>query len=221
MNFANQYNQVKTIIHKLGEKYGIYNEKISLLVVTKKQNIEKIQHLYDIGARDFAENKVQEALTKITELKLKEANWHFIGNVQTNKCNKIANHFSWVHSIASYKVAATLNKYATKKINVCIQVNVDAEPQKLGISIEETENLAQQIMSLDKLKLRGLMCLPKASVDFKQQCTSFAKLKTLYIDLNNKGFNLDTLSMGTSQDMEAAIANGATIVRIGRAIFSN
>ncbi len=209
--------QLRTNIAKCAEKYHRNPDNISLLAVSKKHSVADIQTAIDSGQFDFGENYVQEAVEKIQALDGKNIVWHFIGPIQSNKTKLIAEHFSWVHSLDRFKIAERLNAYrppALPPLNVCLQVNIDDEPQKAGVNVDKLNELVKQIESLKRLKLCGLMAIPKAKTSFQQQCESFARLH-----LAAKALHLSTLSMGMSGDYEAAIAEGATIIRVGTAIF--
>lgn len=193
---------------------------ISLLAVSKTWPASVILAAWQAGQKAFAENYVQEAMKKIHELSDYAIEWHFIGPIQSNKTRLIAEHFSWVHSVDSLKNAQRLSQYRPETLpplQVCIQVNISGETSKHGVSPENLEILAAQVKGLPKIKLRGLMTIPKATQDSYQQQQAFRRLRELKEKLN--GSMLDTLSMGMSGDFEAAIQEGATIVRLGTAIF--
>lgn len=195
---------------------------VSLLAVSKGQTIEKIKQAISAGQVAFGENHLQEALPKIMACAEKTIEWHFIGLIQRNKTKKIAEHFNWVHSVTDQHIAKRLNEQRPSHLpplNICIQVNVSDKTHKLGIPINEVEELANYCATLPQLQLRGLMTIPFPKNTFEEQRAEFAKLSVLFHQLNKKNFQLDTLSMGMSNDMKAAIAEGATIVRIGTAIF--
>jgi hypothetical protein len=195
---------------------------VQLLAVSKKQASLAIAEAYAAGQRLFGENYAQELSEKAQNLSDLAIEWHFIGPIQSNKTKLIAQTASWVHSVDNLKIAQRLNaqKPADKPpINICIQINISLEASKSGLVLSEVLPLAQQIVALPNLRLRGLMTIPAPIHDFAQQRAVFAQLRTLQQQLNQQGFDLDTLSMGMSDDMEAAIAEGATIVRIGTAIF--
>jgi PLP dependent protein len=197
---------------------------VTLVAVTKAQTAESIRLAATAGVTDFGENYLKEALPKIAELAESAAplRWHFIGAIQSNKTRPIAEHFDWVHSVDRLSVAKRLSEhrpYHAAPLNVCIQVALAPEPAKSGALPEETDELAQRIAELPRLKLRGLMCLPPPQPDIESQRVMFARLRHVLERLNSAGLALDTLSMGMSQDFEAAIAEGATFVRIGTAVF--
>jgi pyridoxal phosphate enzyme (YggS family) len=218
----NNLVKVQQQIASYAKHYGRNPADILLLAVTKTQPVSIIQQAIALGQRHFAENYLQEALTKIQAINNDQLIWHFIGPIQSNKTADIAKHFAWVHSVDRLKIAERLSQQRPKHLpplNVCIQVNIDAEPTKSGVAINEVANLAKSISQLPNLSLRGLMAIPKPSDEFEQQRQPLRALKQLLSQLNRQGFQLDTLSMGMSQDLEAAIAEGATCVRIGTALF--
>ncbi len=213
---------IKESITAYEMKYGRDPGSVSLLAVSKKQSVEKIEKAALTGQRAFGESYVQEALLKIAALKELDIEWHFIGPIQSNKTRKIAEHFSWVQSVCSAKIAERLNEQRPSHLpplNICLEVNLNAEPTKSGVTPAEVEALASLCLSLPRLKLRGLMAIPAPADTFAGARANFHSLLTLWQELRDKGFALDTLSMGMSDDFEAAIAEGATIVRIGSAIF--
>ena len=195
---------------------------VQLLAVSKKHPSESIKEAYDFGQRAFGENYVQELLDKAEQLKHLDIEWHFIGPLQSNKTKQIAAVADWVHTIDRLKIAKRLNDQRPSDLpplSVCIQVNISGESTKSGLMPDDIEALAKEITQLPRLKLRGLMVIPAPEKDFEKQRQVFAQIKQLKNEINKKGYNLDTLSMGMTGDMEAAIAEDATIVRIGTAIF--
>ena len=197
-------------------------ETVKLLAVTKKQPLDKILAAVSLGQRDFGENTVQEGVDKILATAESGLTWHFIGHLQSNKTRAVAENFDWVHSIDKLKVAKRLSQQrpaALPPLNVCLQVNIDEEPGKSGISIDETPELAAACMELPQIRLRGLMCLPRIRQEFEDQRRPFARLRQLAGTLRDMGIDTDTLSMGMSADFRAAIFEGATMVRIGTALF--
>ncbi|EJO91850.1 alanine racemase domain-containing protein [Ectopseudomonas mendocina DLHK] len=192
---------------------------IGLLAVSKTKPADAIREAHAAGLRDFGENYLQEALEKQAALSDLPLIWHFIGPIQSNKTRPIAEHFDWVHSVDRLKIAQRLSDQRPAHLaplNICLQVNVSGEDSKSGCSPEELPELAQAIAALPNLKLRGLMAIPEPTDDIAAQHAAFARLRQLRDDL---GLQLDTLSMGMSHDLEAAIAEGATWVRIGTALF--
>ena len=195
---------------------------ILLLAVSKRKPAENIRNAYSCGQRDFGENYLQEALDKVDELSDLDIVWHFIGAVQSNKTRPLAQSFDWVHCIDRLKIAKRLSEQRPQSmppLNLCIQVNVEQEASKAGIRLDEVDQLAEQIADLPSIRLRGLMAIPAPQDDFESQRKPFSQLRQALEKLNHKGLNCDTLSMGMTHDMPAAIAEGATLVRIGTAIF--
>lgn len=204
------------------QQYGRSPNSVQLLAVSKQQPLFKLKQAIKAGQLSFAESYVQEAIPKIHALAKQNIEWHFIGSIQANKTRTIATHFAWVHSVDRLTIAERLSTQRPAKfspLNVCIQVNIDEEQQKTGANINELENLARAIVGLPNIKLRGLMAIPKPRNNFDEQRAIFKKLRLAYEQLQQQGFALDTLSIGMSDDFVAAIAEGATIVRIGTALF--
>ncbi|MBD9413844.1 YggS family pyridoxal phosphate-dependent enzyme [Pseudomonas sp. PDM16] len=194
-------------------------ETVGLLAVSKTKPAQAIREAHQAGQIDFGENYLQEALNKQTELADLALIWHFIGPIQSNKTKAIAEHFHWVHSVDRLKIAQRLSEQRPTHLpplNVCLQVNVSGEVSKSGCTPEELAELAQAVTQLPRLRLRGLMTIPEPSDDPQTQREPLARLRQLRDTLNP---GLDTLSMGMSQDLEAAVAEGATWVRIGTALF--
>jgi pyridoxal phosphate enzyme (YggS family) len=192
---------------------------VGLLAVSKTKPASDLREAYAAGLRDFGENYLQEALGKQTELSDLPLIWHFIGPIQSNKTRAIAENFAWVHSVDRLKIAQRLSEQRPADLpplNICIQVNVSGEASKSGCTPEDLPALAQAISALPNLRLRGLMAIPEPTEDSDEQNVAFAAVRTLQDQLN---LPLDTLSMGMSHDLEAAIAQGATWVRIGTALF--
>jgi pyridoxal phosphate enzyme (YggS family) len=192
------------------------------LAVSKTRTSAEVSECMDLGQTRFGENQLQEALTKISDLGSKAPEWHFIGHIQSNKTARIAEHFAWVHSVDRLKLAHRLNDQRPPELpplNICLQVNVSNETSKSGVSPAALEGLASEVATLSRLRLRGLMCIPAPSTDPTQQRIPFRQLRELLQALNQGGLALDTLSMGMTDDMQAAIAEGATMVRIGTALF--
>jgi len=196
--------------------------EVSLLAVSKTFPASYIEDAFSAGQRAFGESYAQEGVKKITSLASLAIDWHFIGPVQSNKTAPIAEHFEWVHAVDRAKIATRLNAgrpAALPPLNVCIQVNVSGEGSKSGVAPGEERELAHAIAALPRLRLRGLMAIPEPTPDTALQRLRFALLRELKDGLVAEGHMLDTLSMGMSDDLEAAIAEGATIVRVGTAIF--
>jgi pyridoxal phosphate enzyme (YggS family) len=197
-------------------------DSVCLLAVSKTKPVEAVLRLAEAGQRDFGENYVQEGIDKITAAGRDDLTWHFIGHLQSNKTRPVAEHFDWVHTIDRLKIARRLSEQRPETagtLNVCIQVNVDDEAGKGGVQFEDVEALASRVRDLPNLKLRGLMCIPAIRTGIDAQRAPFARLRNVLETLNDSGFALDTLSMGMTADYRAAILEGATIVRIGTALF--
>jgi len=209
-------------INQFCQKYDRDPSEVQLLAVSKKHPASAIQEAYAAGQTVFGENYAQELLDKAAALADLAIEWHFIGPMQSNKTRKIAAVASWVHTIDRLKIAQRLNDQRPSELDplaVCIQVNISGELSKSGVMPDEVEPLAEAIHQLPNLSLRGLMVIPAPESDFDKQRAIFRQAALLKNQLNQTGLKLDTLSMGMSNDMEAAIAEGATIVRIGTAIF--
>ena len=195
---------------------------VRILAVSKRQTVAAIRQLHAAGQVAFAENYVQEALEKQAGLQDLALEWHFIGPVQSNKTQEIANTFNWVQSIDREKIASRLSRQrpgGMPRLNVCIQVNIDREEQKSGANPDEVLQLARLASALPGLTLRGLMAIPRASSTPDQTLQSFRNVKRLFDQLRDEGLPVDTLSMGMSADLELAVAAGSTMVRIGTDLF--
>lgn len=195
---------------------------VQLLAVSKGQPLEVLREACAAGQRCFGESYAQEALPKITALTDCAPEWHFIGPLQRNKTRAVAAHFAWVQSVDRLALAERLNAQRPAELpalQVCIEVNISGELSKSGVAPGDVPMLAAAIAALPRLRLRGLMALPAPVREFAAQFASFQRLQALYDELRARGYALDTLSMGMSDDLEAAIAAGATLVRIGTAIF--
>ena len=195
---------------------------VKLLAVSKTKPVSDIVHAYEAGQRLFAENYVQEGVEKIQMLQsLDDIEWYFIGPLQSNKTRLVAENFDWVQAIDRLKIAQRLNDQITpnKILNVCIQVNIDDDENKAGIGVNQLNDFAKAISELPNLRLRGLMTIPKANQSEAEQTTSFAHMAALFDNLKKQYPSVDTLSMGMSGDMQNAINNGSTMVRVGTAIF--
>ena len=204
------------------EKSQRTEDRISLLAVSKNHPAESIRTAFECGLEDFGESYLQEALAKMEELADLPLTWHFIGPIQSNKARPIAEHFAWVHSVDRGKIARRLSDYrpaGMPPLQICLQVNISGETSKSGVSLEELPRLALEVMQLPRLQLRGLMAIPAPADGFSEQREPFARLREALAGLQSLGPGLDTLSMGMSDDLEAAIAEGSTIVRVGTGIF--
>ncbi|MFC0251328.1 YggS family pyridoxal phosphate-dependent enzyme [Massilia consociata] len=205
---------------------GRARNEVQLLAVSKTFPAEAVVEAMAAGQRAFGENYLQEALDKMQEVaRLQPATpveWHFIGPIQSNKTRPIAAHFDWVHTVERLKIAQRLSEQRPPELgplDICLQVNISGEASKSGAGEDELPELARQVAALPNLRLRGLMAIPERANDEAQQRAAFARLRALFDALRAQGMALDTLSMGMSGDLGAAIAEGATIVRVGSAIF--
>ena len=213
---------VRTRIREAERRYRREPGSVALLAVSKTRPPEAVRAAVAAGQHAFGENHLQDAMAKVEALGGQSVSWHFIGAVQSNKTRPIAGHFDWVHSIDREKIAVRLSARRSAErgpLDVCIEVDVSGEDTKSGISPEGVEPLARIVRELPGLRLRGLMAIPRPEPDFESQRIPFRLLREILDDLNAKGLGLDTLSMGMTGDLEAAIAEGATIVRIGTAVF--
>lgn len=202
---------------------GQAGRPVELLAVSKGQPVAAIESAYRAGQRKFAESYVQEALVKMAATATLDIEWHFIGPIQSNKARVVAEHFSWVHALDRIKIAERLDAARPPHLgplDVCVQVNISAEDTKHGVQPAAAAGFCRAVADLPRLRLRGLMAIGRPGLDFAAQRVQFRALRELFDDINDKGqLAMDTLSMGMSQDLEAAIREGATIVRIGTAIF--
>jgi pyridoxal phosphate enzyme (YggS family) len=202
-------------------------QSVRLLAVSKTFGPEALLEAVGAGQRAFGENYLQEGLDKIQALRAAGApalEWHFIGPIQSNKTRPIAEHFDWVHTVEREKIAQRLSEQrpaGMAPLQICLQVNISGEASKSGVAPDELAALAHKVAALPNLTLRGLMAIPEPAEDFEQQRAAFAQLRVLYEQLRADGLALDTLSMGMSADLRAAIVEGATIVRVGSAIFGS
>jgi hypothetical protein len=213
---------VKQRIESAALRAGRASHDIRLLAVSKTFPAEAVREAFQAGQTAFGESYVQEAVGKIMALSELPLEWHFIGPLQSNKTRLVAENFSWVHSVDREKIADRLSSArpaALPPLQVCLEVNVSGEASKGGVAPQELEALAAHVRTLPRLQLRGLMAIPAATDDTALQRQQFRAVRELLDQLNHQNFQLDTLSMGMSNDLEAAIAEGATIVRIGSAIF--
>ncbi|WP_165670026.1 YggS family pyridoxal phosphate-dependent enzyme [Metapseudomonas otitidis] len=216
---AKNIAKVRARIREAAQASGRDSSTIGLLAVSKTKPADAIREAHAEGVTDFGENYLQEALAKQAELTDLPLTWHFIGPIQSNKTKPIAEHFHWVHSVDRLKIAERLSAQRPAHLpplNICLQVNVSGEASKSGCAPEDLPALAKAVSGLPNLRLRGLMAIPEPTDDVAAQHAAFARLRQLMTDLD---LALDTLSMGMSHDLEAAIAEGATWVRIGTALF--
>lgn len=196
-------------------------DEIRLVGASKQQPASAIRELAGLGLRDFGENYLQEGVDKQAELADLPLTWHFIGRIQSNKTRDIANHFTWVHSVDRVKIARRLSGQCERPdgVNICLEVNIDDEPGKGGFRPEEVAAAAESIAALPNLRLRGLMTIPRPEPEPDRQRATFRRMRDLLESLRGDGLAVDTLSMGMTADMAAAIAEGATIIRVGTALF--
>jgi len=214
----NRLKSVRKRIEKACIAAGRRPGEVSLLTVSKRHPANDIIVFNKLGVVSFGENQLQEALGKQRELVSLDLQWHFIGAIQSNKTRAIAEHFQWVQSVDRLKILRRLSAQRPESmdpLNVCLQVNIDQEPQKAGASSEEILQLAALAEGLNNIKLRGLMAIPRMTTVASQQHDSFKKVNDLFEKLKKEGHMLDTLSMGMSSDLEIAISEGSTMVRIG------
>ncbi len=219
---ASNLQAVRRAVARAATHAGRDAGQVALLAVSKTFPAAAVREAHAAGQHAFGESYVQEALRKMEELRDLALEWHFIGPIQGNKTRAIAENFSWVHSVDRLKIAERLSAQrpaGLAPLQVCIQVNVSGEDSKSGVPFEEAANLARRVAALPHVRLRGLMTIPALAQDLDAQRKPFAQLRELMQQWRSSGLQLDTLSMGMSQDMEAAILEGATIVRIGSAIF--
>lgn len=213
---------LQDIRRRISEALQGDRREVTVVAVSKAQPAAAIREARASGCRDFGENYVKEAIAKMAELGDVDATWHFIGQLQGNKAREVAERFDWVHGIDRAKVAAALARArpaARGALNVCVQVNISGEATKGGVRPDEAGALAREVAAMPGLRLRGLMGMASPSADASRQRAEFAVLRRTLESLRADGLGLDTLSMGMSQDFEAALAEGATMVRIGTAIF--
>jgi len=221
-DIAKNLAQIHRQIELAAAEYERDSSDILLLAVSKKKLPTDLRRAHDCGQRDFGENFLQEAQAKMRELADLDIIWHFIGPVQSNKTRVLAESFDWVHCVDRAKIAQRLSNQRPETmppLNICIQVNIDLEASKSGVAADEIITLAETIRDLPNIKLRGLMAIPAQQSEFELQREPFAKMKQALRDLQQLGLDCDTLSMGMTHDMRAAIAEGSTLVRIGTAIF--
>jgi len=229
-SIAHNLQVVHDAIALATHRYGRNPTEIALLAVSKTFSAQDVVQALQAGQKSFGENYLQEALDKMLQVETLRMEslcatipeWHFIGPIQSNKTRPIAEHFSWVHSVDREKIAHRLSEQrpiALGDLQICLQVNISGEASKSGVHPDQLLALAQQVHALPRIKLRGLMAVPEASDDTQVQRAAFHRLAQLAQTLIQHGIALDTLSMGMSGDMEAAIAEGSTMLRIGSAIF--
>jgi len=217
-----QISAVRERLTKACQAAGRPADAVRLLAVSKTFGADAVAAAFACGQRAFGENYIQEAVGKIIALKHLPIEWHCIGPVQSNKTKLVAAHFDWVQTVDRLKIAQRLSEQRPAQLpplQVCIQVNIDGGPTKSGVAPEAALALAQAVAALPNLRLRGLMCIPEPAADFIAACAVLTRARALFDQLNEAGLELDTLSMGMSADLEAAVASGSTMVRVGSAIF--
>jgi pyridoxal phosphate enzyme (YggS family) len=215
-------NNVLAQISEYATHYQRQPDSVHLLAVSKKHPAAMIREAYQYGLRRFGENYLQEALEKMHQLADLDIEWHFIGPIQSNKTREIASHFDWVHSVDRLKIARRLNEQRPDNlppVNICLQINISHESSKSGMSLDELDDICENISHMQRISLRGLMAVPAATESLEQQRLPFRVLRLRLQDLQNKYPHMDTLSMGMTNDMQAAIAEGANLIRIGTGIF--
>ncbi len=221
-NLALQVQEVRERVARAVAAAGRSAHSVTLLAVGKAQPLALLRAAADAGLTDFGESYLNEALEKVAALQDRALTWHYIGRLQANKTRPVAEAFAWVHAVDRLKIAERLSAqrpYHAPPLNVCLQVNLAGEASKSGVPPAQLAPLAAAVAALPRLTLRGLMCLPPQETDPARQRHWFAQLRALKEELNARGARLDTLSMGMSDDFEAAIAEGATIVRLGTVLF--
>lgn len=221
VTISNKIKKLNLEINEICRNFGKEVNEITILAASKSQSIEKIEEAFNGGIRNFGENYLQEAEPKMDSLN-KEVIWHFIGAIQTRKAKRIAEIFDWVHTVDSLKLAKKLNDSrpeSQEPLKVCVQLNIDEEDSKAGIKVHELETFLSEVSSLKNLDVKGLMVIPKPRNSLEEQHSIFKEIKEIFDSLNQKGINMDTLSMGMSSDYGPAIKEGSTIVRIGTGIF--
>ena len=219
---TDNFRKIQDLLARAAADAGRPAGAVKLLAVSKSKPAALVLEAAAAGQRDFGENFLQEGLAKIETVGRDDLVWHFIGHLQSNKTRAVAENFQWVHTIDRARIAERLSAqrpWHAPDLDVCIQVNIDAEPGKSGVAPEDTLPLAERVAGMPKLRLRGLMCIPRAREGFEAQREPFRRLRELKESLAAAGIETDTLSMGMSDDFAAAIHEGATMVRIGTALF--
>lgn len=219
---ADNLHRVQRQIAQACQRHGRPETAVALLAVSKTWGADAVRLAFAAGQTAFGENYIQEGVEKIQALVDLPLQWHCIGPIQSNKTRLVAGHFDWVHSVDRLKIAQRLSEQRPPELaplQVCIQVNIDGGATKAGVAPQDALALAQQVMALPQLRLRGLMTLPEPSADFAAACAVHQRARALFDTLNASGLGLDTLSMGMSADLDAAVLAGSTMVRVGTAIF--
>ena len=217
-----RWSEVQNRIASACRAAGRAPGSVQLLAVGKQHPAEAIRQLHALGQRAFGENRVDEALSKQAALADLDIEWHFIGAVQSNKTRDLAGHFDWVQSVDREKILRRLSEQRPAELgelNICLQLNIDDEPQKAGLPPADLEAMAELAEQLPGLRLRGLMCIPEAGASEAHTRASFARMRGLFTQLRAQGHPLDTLSMGMSGDLELAVAEGSTMLRVGTDLF--
>jgi len=221
------FDNIATLLKRVrlsAEKSQRITGDITVIAVSKTQPVEAIRAAHRLGLTDFGESYLQEALAKMAELEDLPLTWHFIGPIQSNKARAIASHFDWVHSVERLKIAQRLNEHRPAQLpplQICLQVNISGEASKSGTSLEELPQLVREVRHLPRLQLRGLMAIPARTAETAVQRTAFARVRQALEQVRALAPGMDTLSMGMSDDLEAAIAEGSTMVRVGTGIFGS
>ena len=221
-DIAANLQHIRSEIREIALRHQRSPDDITLLAVSKTKPVSDLLQAIDAGQRDFGENYLDEALEKIDALREHRCHWHFIGSIQSRKAREIALHFQWVHTIDRLRVARKLSEHRPPQLpplQCCLQVNIDNEDSKSGVSAGELPDLLAEVEALPRLQVRGLMVIPAPSDNSEVQRDAFCRTRELMVSLQSPERHLDTLSMGMSGDMASAIAEGSNIVRIGTAIF--
>lgn len=221
-NVTHALRSVQARIAAAARQYGRVPADIRLVAVSKTRPAEDVRAAMAAGQRDFGENYLQEALPKIKALEDRRPCWHFIGRIQSNKTRPIANHFDWVHTVDRRRIAERLSEqrgHYQPPLRICLQVRLVEDESRPGVPPAELPALAEAVAALPRLELRGLMCMPPPEEDFDRQRAHFHVVRECLATLRERGLPCDTLSMGTTGDLEAAIAEGANLVRVGTAVF--
>ncbi|MFK8018840.1 MAG: YggS family pyridoxal phosphate-dependent enzyme [Pseudomonadales bacterium] len=221
-NLEDNFTKLQDRIHAACTKHSSRAKNVQLLAVSKRHGAESVRTVYKLGQRAFAENYLQEALEKQQALEELDIDWHFIGSIQKNKTRALATHFDWVHSVDRLLVAERLadqRPVDRGQLNICLQVNIDNEASKSGFRVSALKEAVDHVLSLKILSLRGLMAIPEAGADTAKRRASMEAMKHCFDELNSTGAGMDTLSMGMSADLEIAVQAGATMLRVGEALF--
>jgi hypothetical protein len=217
-NIEENYQNILNVIEASKREDKNKEGSPKIIAVSKTRTLSEIQNAYNCGIRNFGENYLQEAVTKIHSFP-HSVNWHFIGSIQSNKTKQIARYFQWVHTITRLKIATQINQYRAEPINVCIQIKLQNDDNRESVFIDDLPMLAHQIKELENIKLRGLMGMTSGDLALSDRPKYFNKLTKAFDNLNKQGLNLDTISMGMSEDYDLAIQNRSNMIRIGTALF--